>query len=487
MKQNKPRSFTAAQIENFTKVFLLDKYDEPVPIPDMHREVWGILATGKKKVAIAAPRFHAKSTAFTHALTLFLMLFRIKHYGVIVSNTEGQSSQFLGDIKTELLENQHLRETFGIKEIVKDAVTDIIVEFKDGKKFRLQAKGAEQKIRGIKWGNRRPDWIVIDDLEEDELVNSDERREKLKDWFLKALLPCLSKKGTLLVVGTILHLDSLLMGLMTNKSFEHRLYKAHKGFDDFSELLWPEQWSEEALKEVRQNYIDSGNPEGYSQEWLNDPLSHSEAFFRRSDFKELDKDELDIPTTNYAAVDFAISDKDKAAYTVMIVGGLDAQKRLIIKQVVRFRGDGNEILETMFQVQKLYNIEMWKLEKGQILLTLMGELHDRMASKNVYLNINPGTPTNDKRSRARAIQARMRAGGVYFDKEADWFPTFEEELLQFPKGKYKDQVDAISWLGIAINELHEGPTTQELEDEEYNERVQEFNPGPVGRNETTGY
>ena len=110
--------------------------------------------------------------------TLYMFLFRICKYGIIVSDTESQASQFLGDIKAELLENEDIKNTFGVERIIKDAITDIIVEMSDGYKFRIQALGAEQKVRGRKWNNTRPDYVVGDDLENDEMVENDDRRAK---------------------------------------------------------------------------------------------------------------------------------------------------------------------------------------------------------------------------------------------------------------------------------------------------------------------
>lgn len=477
----------ADKIAGFVSAFLIHRYDSPVPIANFHREMWADMTGESTKIARAAPRSHAKSTAVTHTVVLAKFLFRERRYGIIVSDTEQQASQFLGDIKTELLENKDLRDLFGVKRIIKDAITDIIVEMDDGHQFRIQALGSEQKVRGRKWRNYRPDFIICDDLENDELVENDTRREKFRNWFFKALLPSLSKSGQIIVVGTILHMDSVLMRLMNNKSWDSKLYKAHNGFDDFTGLLWPEQWPEEDLRKIRQGYIDDGYSEGYAQEYLNDPISHSEAFFRKEDFKPIEDEMRGANTYNYAAVDLAISDADKSAYTVIVVGGLDSSRRLHIKQVVRFRGDANDIINAMFEVQKLYDIQVWKVEQGQIKLTLTGPLYEQMNSTGTYLNIVPGVPTKDKRSRARAIQARMRAGGVYFDTEADWYPAFEQELLQFPKGTYKDQVDAIAWLGIAINELSEGPTTFEQEEEDYLEHKTEYASEFIGRNTTTGY
>lgn len=480
------RLATSSRIAGFVQGFLLNRYDSPVPIPAFHREIWDLISSGAKRIAIAAPRNHAKSTAVTHAVTLYMFLFRICKYGIIISDTESQASQFLGDIKNELMSNPDIRDTFRVKRIVKDAITDIIIEMDDGHKFRIQALGAEQKVRGRKWNNSRPDFIVGDDLENDEMVESDDRRDKSNTWFFKALLPSMSKNGIIIIVGTILHQASILNRLIRNKSWTSLLYRAHDGFDDFSNLLWPEQWSELRLRETRQEYMDAGYAEGYAQEYLNDPSAHSEAFFKKEDFLEIEEEMHNLNTINYAAVDLAISDADRAAYTVIVLGGMDSYRRLLIKKVVRFRGDSNDIINTMLSLQQVHDIQMWKMEQGQIKLTLMGELYNRMNSSGVYLNIVPGVPTKDKRSRARAIQARMRAGGVYFDKQADWYPSFEQELLQFPKGMYKDQVDAIAWLGIAINELSEANTTEEDEEDNYMQ-MKEESMSSMGVNPTTGY
>ena len=78
---------------------------------------------------------------------------------------------FLGQITQELQENNDIIDLFGIKrnengevKFLKDSSTDIIVEFADGDKFRIIAKGSEQKLRGMLWDGARPDLIVCDDL-----------------------------------------------------------------------------------------------------------------------------------------------------------------------------------------------------------------------------------------------------------------------------------------------------------------------------------
>ena len=80
---------------------------------------------------------------------------------------------------------------------MKDTEDDCIVKFTDGTEFRIAAKGSEQKMRGLKWNNKRPDLIVGDDLENDEIVLNTERRQKFKRWFYGALVPSLSQTGVI--------------------------------------------------------------------------------------------------------------------------------------------------------------------------------------------------------------------------------------------------------------------------------------------------
>ena len=154
------RILTSDIIEGFVGSVLMKRFDQPAPIPECHREWWEFCTSPSRFVAIAAPRGFAKSTAITHSYVLASVLFRERMYVLIISGTEAQSIQFLNDIKTELMDNDNIKSLFKIKGLTKDSETDIIVEFEDGHLFRIQAKGSEQRLRGVKWAGRRPDLVV---------------------------------------------------------------------------------------------------------------------------------------------------------------------------------------------------------------------------------------------------------------------------------------------------------------------------------------
>ena len=67
--------------------------------------------------------------------------------------------------KTPVNETLHLQDIIrGEVKFEKDSSTDIIVHFNDGQKFRIIAKGSEQKLRGMLWDGARPDLIICDDI-----------------------------------------------------------------------------------------------------------------------------------------------------------------------------------------------------------------------------------------------------------------------------------------------------------------------------------
>jgi len=445
------------------------------------------MCTSKHRfVAVAAPRGHAKSTAVTLSYVLASVLFRDHQYVIIISDTESQSSEFLNDIKMQLIENEDIRELFGVSSFIKDSETNIIVRMKDGHQFRIVAKGAGQRIRGRKWRNMRPDLIVVDDLEDDEAVESKDRREKLYHWFTNAVVPALSKeRGKIRVIGTILHMDSVLEKLLNKKQWKTKRYQAHN--PDFSEILWEQQFSKEDLEGIRASYVEDGNPSGYSQEYLNHPIDEATAYFKREDFLFYEPEDLkDKDLSFYAAIDFAISKEARSDYTVIVVVAVDNENKLYVVSVRRGRWDAKEIIDEMFVVQQRYRPEIFTTEAGAIEKSLGPFLYDEMSKRGVFMNLERMTPTKDKQSRARSIQARMRQGSVYFDKEAEWYPGLETEMVRFPRDVHDDQVDALAWIGLTLDKIVPGLSQSELEDEEYEE---EFGMSlwDNGRSLTTGY
>ena len=481
----------AELINGLTLGLLAARYDNPRPIPEFHKEMWEACTSDAKKVAIAAPRSHAKSTAITHAYILAMMLFREKAFCLLISDTEGQASEFLGDIRAELEENEALQEKFGLRmPLLKSTETNIICQFNDGGKFRIQAKGSEQKVRGIKWRGKRPDLIVIDDAENDEIVMNPERRKKFRLWFMKALVPCGSKSCSIRMVGTILHLDSMLQRLLDDKTWKHLFYEACDS--KFENPLWPEQFSSEELREIYESYKEQNDPEGFSQEYRNRPVSIEDAFFNKDYFFdfERDGDRALLPNLEYfAAADFAISEKETADYTAIVVGGMSPEGILHIVEVKTGRWDAMQIIDELLSTQKMYSINTWIFESVKIDKAIGPFLEKEMQKRGVYMHIHKETPTQSKTMRAASIRAMHKSGAIRYDHNASWYSEFYDELMMVgesgPRGRHDDMFDAFAYIGLAIDRFWDALSDEDLEEIEYEEEWEMFHD--LGACRTTGY
>lgn len=497
---------TAEMIEGFAGVYLSPRYDSPQPTPDFHRECWDRYCSDYPAAATAAPRNHAKSTGLTHDYILANACFRVEDYIILVGASEEMAIEHLGDIANELADNEDLRRDFKIKEFLTQQKTDIIIECTDGHQFRIIARGAEQKIRGRKWRGKRPGLIVCDDLEDDEQVENKDRRRKFRRWFFRACKQALRDGGRIRVHGTILHEDSLLNHLIKNKAWKSRKYKAHKSFDDFRQILWPEKFPEERLRAIRQEFVSEGDAAGYSQEYLNTPGDNDEQYIRKDDmlpmqysFADRDGHEQEVDYRNMfkkrgCGVDFGISQTDTANKTAFVIGGKCLDRTICVEDVRAGRWDTNSIVEQFFEIQERWGDDIndftFHVEDGVIWKTMKPVLDDEMKERDVMLKIEPRTPVKDKAVRGRPFQKRTRAGLMRFDKEAEWYEAYESIITLFradSEALEDDEFDATSWLVIGLQEEVVEEEDQLTEDEIREAMLSARARGGDGRSQVTGY
>lgn len=482
-------TLTAELVEAFAGTFLSPRYDAPVPTPPFHRKAWALYCSPAQEALVVAPRDHAKSTALTFVMMLAEAMFRQAIYFILIGSTEENAAEQLSNISDELVNNEDLHAEFGEMRFVRNSTTDVIVEFQDGHQFRILARGAEQKIRGKMWKGTRPQRIYCDDMEDDEQVDNRDRRAKFRRWFFRAAKQALSRTGKIRVHGTILHEDSLLARLLKNNTWKNLFFKAHRTFDDFSDILWEAGWPEARLRARRQEFINDGDSDGYSQEFLNDPTDSSIVYLRKGDFLPMSEDDFERPKTKLVGVDFAISKKDKANRTSFTVGGKCALNLIhTIDQYVG-RWDSAEIVDTFFSVQERHDPVAFYVEDGQIWKAVSPMLYKEMQTRDKWINVVAITPISDKAARGRPLQKRHKAGGMRFDKQADWYPGYEAELLKFTgvaEALLDDQFDSTALMVKGYDLLPE----VEDDDFEAEESVEMRRSDPrreEGRSVVTGY
>lgn len=481
---------TADLVESFGGMYLSPRFDDASPTPQWHREAWELYCSDYPQVVCVAPREHAKSTALTFVYILANALFKTADYIILISSTEPKAQELLSNIIEELKDNEDLRRDFLVAEFETEQKTEVIVKLGDGHRFRILARGSEQKIRGALWNGKRPNLLVCDDMEDDEQVESKDRRTKFRHWFFRAAKQAVSlTSGRVRVHGTILHEDSLLARLRKNKTWKALFYRAHNSFDDFGGMLWPERWTEKALRFRRQEFIEDHDSAGYSQEFLNDPFDHDEAYLRREDFLPMEEEDHKTFKIICAAADFAISTKDSANRTSFTVGGKCPRNLLHFVDQRVGRWDSLRIVEEIFSIHAAWNPDIFWVEDGQIWKAISPMVYAEMQRRDTWINIMPRQPITDKASRGRSLQRRMRARGCRFDKSASWYPGFEAELLRFTgvtEAVLDDQFDSAALLSLGFDSFKEVDAEDEITEDEWADR-RRGQQLQDGRSSVTGY
>jgi hypothetical protein len=184
--------------------------------------------------AVAAPRGYAKSTIATLLLPLHDVVYRTEGYIVIISATLAQSVGKLKNIRAELARNRALLDCYA-PELGRTTTRQLVAN-----DIAIEAHSVGTELRGIAWRQFRPTKIVIDDGEDSEAVESPEQREKLLVWFREVLENLGNGYTNVIVLGTLLHPDSLLANVLKRPDFDSRVFRAVESFADDA-ALW-EEW-----------------------------------------------------------------------------------------------------------------------------------------------------------------------------------------------------------------------------------------------------
>ncbi len=421
-------------IEGFSRAFFPNHIVSK--IPQFHREIYSLAMDSHfRKVVIAAPRGFSKSTIISFIYVVWQALYKKSKFIVIISDTYTQAKFLLDTIKSELEHNILLRQIYG--DMVSDKWSEGEIELKNG--VKIICKGTGMKVRGIKHREVRPDLIVLDDLENTELVESRDRRDKLLKWFMAEVLPALHRDGKIIYIGTIIHYDSLLNKVLKDRTWKGKLYRAI----EHGKSLWPERFSLDELAKIKREYLNQGLVSSFHSEYMNDPISDENAEFKKEWFKYFVLSELNIKELNiFTTVDLAISKKEASDYTVIMTCGFDRKNNMYLLEMIRKRLNPFEVLDQLFMTYQKWKPMKVGIETVGYQKALIFFAKDEMRKRNLFLPMMELKSDQDKQRRIRGLIPRYNISSVYHQ---NIHTDLEEELLRFPKGEHDDCIDALAY------------------------------------------
>ena len=176
-------------------VFFEHRHEDATPA--FHQDMISTWWSRDDRYVLLAFRGSAKSTLSEEAITLAAFL-RWFNNCLLIGSSEARAAERLAAISHELKTNDGLREVFG--DPVGEVWTQTKLVLSTGQ--CIQAMGAAQDIRGIKHLDWRPDFVVVDDFEDRDNVQTPEGRRKTMRWFLGEMLPACDPRRRVRVLAT---------------------------------------------------------------------------------------------------------------------------------------------------------------------------------------------------------------------------------------------------------------------------------------------
>lgn len=410
-------------------------------IPEFHSEMYSLLPN-EKRLVIAAPRGFAKSTLSSVIYPIFLAVTGMYAKDIcVVSASETLAVEMLRRIKRELDSNEKINQYFGDLKTEKWSETHFIT--KTGVTFR--ARGAGGQIRGF-----RPDCLILDDIETDELVESEEQRKKLKDWLFKACLNTLLPHGQLILVGSVIHPLAVLNDLLnTDIGWKKKKYQAYiNARQEPGYELWPDLWPHEKLQE-RKKEIGTW---AFSSEFMNDPVSDENSPVKEHQIRYW----ADLPNqiSYVIAVDPAYSEEESADYKVASLIGIDQQLNRYLISYVRTHASTGEFMDSVLNLwlqHRSYVTGIGIPNSGtekEFFRSFVNKANERklyppvVELKNVFTT-STGTAVRAKKNRIIAALQPLFESGKYYIHASQI--EAREELLTIGSSRWDDLVDSMAY------------------------------------------
>jgi predicted phage terminase large subunit-like protein len=456
------------------------------PSPPFHYDLAAFLREStldplERKFAIAAPRSHAKSTVITNGFVLWCIAYAEdveKRYWLLIADKQDNARRFLDVIKSEMEDNQLFISDFGNLK----GPTWNSLEIVTSNKVKIQAAGAGEGLRGLRYGSERPN-VICDDIESDESTSTPERIDKMYNWMLRTVAPLGDpKKMKFFVVGTVIHFGSVLNTLINQhgdfESFRYqaietfpdrmdlwnefeRIYHSrdegenpmeasriarqkaldfykenHAEMNDGAKVLWPERMDLLSLMIIR-----ATNRMAFGSEYQNLPIDENSRIFKRIWYYEpedVSLDELDI----FGACDPSLGKTKRSDPSVILTIGRHRKTGIIyVLDTDRKRRTPDQIIQDIFSKTSVYEYLNFNIETIAFQQMFKDEVQKRSAEQGIYLPVREFKSTVKKEIRISALEPLVSNGQVRFlSSQKDLI----EELERFPKSSTDDLLDGLN-------------------------------------------
>lgn len=423
-----------------------------------------IASNAGKKYAIAAPRGHGKTTDIL-IFIIYCIVYDLKKFIVIFSNTIDLSSNIINDIKDELCENEKLREDFPFlsEKLIKNSRDEIITS----NDIKIKALSVSKRVRGIKHKEVRPDFVILDDLENDINVLNKYQRDKLEEWLDDAIGyigSILSSNLDILFIGTILHSDSVLARKLKKKDFNPKKFQAIVKYPDrldlweeFDKIYRSDPKNAESYYKKNKKLLNAGaklmwsdgvrlydlmckrasNYFSFNKELQNEPLGENSIFKREyfNFYNSISLKKLKI----FGFCDSAGSSIN-SDYTSITILGISEGKFYLLENINKILRSF-DIVKLIVELQIKYKCKLFGFETNGGQFHLKDWILKEAYEKSIIMPLKGVHHSDSKLSRIESLLMPIVNNEIYFNNDCDLLLS---QLLEFPQNDYDDAMDSLA-------------------------------------------
>lgn len=366
-----------------------------------------------------------------------------RSYLVIICANQTLASKRLIEVSREFLGNTDMK---GLVSDVKDnSGLALEVHYRNGSKVRIEAYGKGAAIRGLSWGAKRPDLVIIDDPQDSDDASSEAVTLKDWDWFLSDVY-FLGKNTRIFLIGNNLGERCIIERVLQSADLLNFTARRIPILTDEGKSAWPSKWPLREIEKSRENAALLGKTDIWYRERMCQCISPDSQKFKREYFRYYDKTP-DLRDLNiYTAVDLAISQKVNADCSAIVTVGVNNTGQWFVLDVEYGRYDPSTTMDAIFSAVQKWRPLSVGIEAVAYQAALQHFLEKEMPKRGIFFRIQPLKAEKKKELRIDAIQPRFAVGTIWFKRHAAWLDKIESELLAYPHGAHDDVIDALAYM-----------------------------------------
>jgi predicted phage terminase large subunit-like protein len=394
--------------------------------------------------AFIAPREMGKSTWMFLIAPMFAGAHGHVGFVAAFADSGSQAETHLATFKHELETNALLRADFPelCSPMVRNRGTtaaDRQGMYQSSNGFVFAARGVDSSSLGLKVGSKRPDLIILDDIEPDEAKYSADLKKKRLSTLLDAILPLntaarVAVTGTVTMAGSIIHeLSKHALGKETTDWIASSGFRAHHFLpivtdDEGRERsVWPARWSLAWLNSIR-------TTRQYLKNYANDPRGADGDYWNNDTFIEGDVKGI---TRTALSIDPAVTANKGSDFTgLAVVGYSPSEGKCLVKHASQVKlTPANLRRHVMKLLDEFPEVRLILIETNQGGDAWKAILHS--------MPVKVAIVHQSEKKEVRAAEALnfYELGKVV---HVEGLTAAEEQMASFPLGPHDDIVDAIT-------------------------------------------